>query len=160
MSSKIAIYFFLLGILLISSYLFLTRVSSTSQKDGKIHVSTSFYPLYFFASQIGQDKAIVINITPSGAEPHDYEPTAQDIAKIERSDLLILNGGVEAWAEKIKDTIKGKKTKVVIAGEGLLTQNITENGQVTLDSHIWLSPSLAKQEVEKIANKFTEIDPK
>ena len=62
----------------------------------KLQVNTSFYPLYFFARQIGGDKADVYNITPAGSEPHDYEPTTQDIVRIEKSDILILNGNVEA----------------------------------------------------------------
>ena len=40
-----------------------------------MQVTASFYPYYFFASEIGGDKAQVTNIVPAGAEPHDYEPT-------------------------------------------------------------------------------------
>ena len=72
--------------------LILNNIYKTHEKESnKIQVSASFYPLYFFSQQIGGDKADVINITPAGAEPHDYEPTAQDIAKIESSKLLVLN---------------------------------------------------------------------
>jgi len=52
-----------------------------------MQVAASFIRFYFFATQIGGDKAEVINITPAGTEPHDYEPTAQDIAKIENSRI-------------------------------------------------------------------------
>lgn len=87
----------------------------------KLSITTSFYPLWFFATHIGGQYADVHNITPSGAEPHDYEPTSQDVATIESGNLLILNGGVEAWGDKISDSLKGTKTKVVVAGQGLLT---------------------------------------
>ncbi len=66
---------------------------SKAVQSGKLQVVASFYPLYFFSRQIGGDKADVANIVPSGAEPHDYEPTAQDMARIERSRLIVLNGG-------------------------------------------------------------------
>lgn len=125
----------------------------------KIQVVTSFYPLYFFVSQIASDKATISNLTPAGAEPHDYEPTTQDLTKIEMSDLLILNGGVEAWAEKIKQNLSGTQVKVVVAGDGLLTHNLTESGQTSLDPHIWLNPLLAKQESEKIGQALEQIDP-
>ena len=35
--------------------------------NGKLQVATSFYPLYYFTTQIAGDKADVINITPVGS---------------------------------------------------------------------------------------------
>lgn len=129
-----------------------------SQEGKRLSVATSFYPLYFFAKEIAQDKADVKNITPAGAEPHDYEPTAQDIAGIERSDLLILNGdGLEAWGESIRKNIDPSHTTVVIAGEGLATKAAA--GEV-MDPHIWLSPMLAEKMVDRIMQGFIKADPK
>ena len=126
----------------------------------KLQVITSFYPLYYFAKEIGGDKAVVINITPAGAEPHDYEPTAEDIARVEKSKILILNGGgLEAWADKIRNNIDPRHTIVVIAGEGLATRQVTEEGKTVSDPHVWLSPFLAKQMVDRIAQGFIHADP-
>jgi zinc transport system substrate-binding protein len=126
----------------------------------KIQVTASFYPLYFFASVIGGDRAEVRNITPAGAEPHDYEPTTADIVRIEKSDMLILNGGsFEAWGEKIKKNIQGTNVAVVIAGEGLLTGQISNGENSIVDTHIWLSPRIAKQEVSNITQGYIKIDP-
>ena len=106
-------------------YEFMNKSNSVMIKNNKLQVVTSFYPLYFFASQIGGDKAEISNITPSGAEPHDYEQTAQDIARIEKSDLLILNGGrLEAWGDRIKENIQGTRVVTVVAGNGIANQQI------------------------------------
>src|SRR5581483_753416 len=111
-----------------------------------VQVATSFYPLYFFTQQIGGDKANVINITPAGAEPHDYEPTPKDIAQIETSKMLVLNGGgLEAWGSDIQQNLNGKNTVVITAGEGLTNQKVEEDGQAIVDPHIWQSPPLAKE---------------
>ena len=67
-----------------------SQVSQKSVATEQISVVTSFYPLFFFAKEIAQEMALVYNITPSGSEPHEYEPTPQDRASIEKSDLLIL----------------------------------------------------------------------
>ena len=69
-----------------------------------------------------------------------------------------MNGGVEPWGDKIKDELSDKNTVVVIAGEGLLTQQILEEGKTKEDPHIWLSPRLAKQEVNKILEGFKKAD--
>jgi zinc transport system substrate-binding protein len=133
-------------------------ISNTKSAD-KIQVVTSFYPLYFFAEEIGGDKAVVINITPAAAEPHDYEPTTQDIARIENSKILVLNGGVEPWGDSIKKNLDPSKTIIVTASEGIETQQVIEDGQSVTDPHVWLSPILAKQMVDKIEQAYTKADP-
>ncbi len=134
------------------------KSESSSVNDSKIQVTTSFYPLWFFAREIGEDKVNVQNITPAGAEPHEYEPTTQDLARIEKSQLLILNGAVETWGDKIKNNLQSKNVKIIVAGEGLFTEQLEEEGKVGIDPHIWLSPLLAKKESEKISQTLQEID--
>lgn len=143
------------GLILAANFLIPRRPASDL-----LQITTSFYPLYFFASEIAGNKAVVYNITPSGAEPHDYDPTTQDIARIEDSRLLILNGGkLEVWGDKVKDSLKGTKTVVITVGDKFANQTLTENGKVTLDPHVWLDPALAKKEITMIAQSLSEIDP-
>lgn len=158
--------FFLIGVLfLIAAAVFFFKDSQTKNQslqqngENKLTVSASFYPLYYFATLIGGDKATVTNITPSGVEPHEYEPSAQQLARIETGNLLILNGGVEPWSDKLKKNLEGKQTKVVTTGEGLFTKDITEEGEKMRDPHIWLNPQLAKQQVKKITENYIAIDP-
>ncbi|MDO8451281.1 MAG: zinc ABC transporter substrate-binding protein [bacterium] len=127
------------------------RISRNTREE-KLEISVSFYPLAYIVSQIAGDKAHVITITPAGAEPHDYEPSTRDIARIEQSDLLILNGvGLEAWGEKILSNLKNKDTEVIVAADGLEIH--------TLDPHIWLDPVLANTVAANIARALIEIDP-
>ena len=127
--------------------------------SGKLQVVASFYPLYFFSREIGGDKADVTNIVPSGAEPHDYEPTAQDMAKMESCKLVILNGGgLEAWSDSVRKNIDAKSTTIVVAGEGLTTQQVREGGQTETDPHVWLAPRLAQKMVARIAQAFEQAD--
>lgn len=133
---------------------------NSGQTSGhKLVVTASFYPLYYFASVIGGDRADIQNLTPAGVEPHDFEPTSQDIARIEKGDLLVLNGGVEAWGDKVRGLLKGTKIQTVVAGEGLFTQGLIEEGKMVVDPHVWLSPPLAKKEVGRILNGFISGDP-
>src|SRR5260221_10691434 len=113
----------IIGIIILGGILFaLNKNTNSSQHmaSGKLQVTASFYPMYFFASQIGGDKVQVYNITPASAEPHDYEPTTQDIARIDTSNILVLNGGaLEAWGTKIKSELSGRNVVVVTAGDGV-----------------------------------------
>lgn len=156
--NKILLIIILL-VLLGGGFYLVNQRHNTLGSNGKLQVYTSFYPLYFFATQIAGDKADIHNITPAAAEPHDYDPTAQDIANIEKGNMLILNGDVEAWGDKIKNNLKETNGEVVTAGEGLLTKQLTEEGETMRDPHVWLDPSLAKKEAAKITEGFIKVDP-
>ncbi len=153
----------LLGAALIGLAAFLVRNVGQPFRtvpSGKLRVIASFYPLYFFCREIGGDKADVTNIVPSGAEPHDYEPTAQDMARIERSKLIVFNGGgIEPWSDNIRKNIDTRDTVMVEAGEGLTTRQKTEGGHAETDPHVWLAPRLAQQMVDRIAQGFEQADP-
>jgi len=129
--------------------------AKNSVQTDKLQVVTSFYPLYFFASEIGGDKTQIFNLTPAGAEPHDYEPTGRDIARVENSKLLVLNGGLEAWADNLKQNLSSN-TFVVTAGENLFKKSADQN---SFDPHIWLSPQLAGKMVDKIKEGFIQVNP-
>lgn len=148
---------FIIGLLLIAvviGFAYFAYNNSTknnaSVANKKLQVFGSFYPTYFFASQIGGDKADVRNITPAGVEPHEFEPSTRDISQIESGNMLVLNGGPEAWGDKITNNLKGTNVKVIVAGQGLFTQT---------DPHIWLDPELAKKEARTITRGFISIDP-
>ena len=157
---------FILGVIFIGVVSYFVKDLGKPAKNvapvqaGKMQVVASFYPLYFFSSQIGGDKADVTNIVPAGAEPHDYEPTAQDMAKMESSKLIVLNGGgLEAWSDNIKKNVDAKKTAIVTAGEGLTTQQVTEDGETGTDPHVWLDPPLAEKMVDNITQGYAQADP-
>ncbi len=140
---------------------FINGGKAPAGKSEKMTVAASFYPLYFFSSQIGGDKANVTNITPAGAEPHDYEPTSQDMVTISNSDLLVLNGGgLEAWGDKIMKNSSSREPLIIVAGKDLTDQKVVEDGENITDPHIWLSPELAEKIVDKITDGFIGADPK
>ncbi len=146
---KIIAILILISSLAVLSFFILRQSRTNGLENGKLQITTSFYPMFFFTSQIGGDKVNVVNITPAGSEPHDYEPTPQDIIAIEQSKLLVLNGNIEPWGNKIKEELKNKNTEVIIAGEN----------SASTDPHVWLSPALAKIESEKIKSALENIDP-
>jgi zinc transport system substrate-binding protein len=160
MTKKFLTIIILISIFSVFIFLVLRESHFKEIEKNKLQITTSFYPMYFFAKSITGDKANIVNITPAGAEPHDYELTTENLIQIKNSQLLILNGEVEPWAKKIKTDLQNKNTKVLEVGDNLLNQKVVnENGQFETDPHIWLSPVIAKEIVNKIAEKIVLIDP-
>ena len=126
-------------------------------------VLTSFYPLYFFTSQIAGDRLEVRNLVPAGAEPHDWEPTPKDVADITKAAVLIYNGaGLEHWIDSVLDSAKSDKRVDIEATAGLTLLPPPpgeQDGDLTNDPHVWLDPTLAKEIARKIADGLIKADP-
>ncbi|MBR3133143.1 MAG: zinc ABC transporter substrate-binding protein [Clostridia bacterium] len=79
------------------------------ESNGKIQIVTTVFPLYDFIKNVGGDRVDVSMIIPSGVDVHDYEPTPQDIIKINDADLFIYMGDdLEFWAKSISDGVDDK----------------------------------------------------
>ena len=125
----------------------------------KLQVISSFYPLYEFAQQVGQDKVNVQLLVPEGVEPHDWEPTIQDVLQMQKSDLIIINGfGFENWVESLEEM--NYQGIVVNTSDGIIKNENDKNLILASgDPHIWLNPILAKTQVQTIADAFSKSDP-
>lgn len=146
---------------IVTAGLLLASCSSPSPvQSDKLSVAASFYPLAHFAEQIGGKYTTVTQITPSGVEPHEYEPTARDVATILESDILLLNGGgVDTWAEKLVEEFTKKGGTVVRMSDSIEFVKASESGGIeSLDPHIWLDPLLAQKEVSLMGRAFAEKD--
>ncbi len=69
----------------------LAGAQPAAQKQ-KLKIEASFYPMYEFARQVAGDLAEVNLLIPPDVEPHDWDPTPQDMGKIEQADVLVYNG--------------------------------------------------------------------
>ena len=65
------------------------------------------------AQELGGKCAQVTSlINSTSVEPHDYEPTPADLAKLSKADIVVINGaGYDGWAEKAQ-LDKSKQTIV------------------------------------------------
>ncbi|OPJ56294.1 metal ABC transporter solute-binding protein, Zn/Mn family [Alkalithermobacter paradoxus] len=139
--------------------------------EQRIKVYASFYPMYDFASKIGNEKIDIEVIVPPGAEPHDFEPSLKAISSIQDADLLVLNGlEMEPWADKIIQDLENKGVTVIKIGESAdplrLEQlkgghkgcNHSHHDHGDYDPHIWLDPIRVITMAEEIKNALCRID--
>jgi zinc transport system substrate-binding protein len=128
---------------------------SSNTNESRIKVVASFYPVYEFVKEIGGNKVDVTSLVPIGVEPHDFEPTIQQIQNAQTADLVVYNGaGLEKWIDKINAKFKVEASQ----GLNLLMSNDTGNSG-TYDLHVWLDPILAEMEVKNIRDALVKIDP-
>ncbi len=129
---------------------------------GRLAVTASFYTMAELTRQVGGDKIDVTTIIKPGVEPHDYEPTPQDIAAIHNSKLFVYNGAsLELWADKIGNELASEGIVVVRASDGinLVPGSAEGEGAPSFDPHVWLDPVLAAREVDNIKDGLIKADP-
>ena len=131
----------------------------TIADNSKLQVISSFYTLHEFSQNIGQEKVDVTLLVPAGVAPHDWGPTIKDVQRMQKSDLIIINGiGFENWVDNLDET--DYQGVIVDTSNGILVRNFDqEQINSSGDPHIWLNPVYAKIQVQNIANAFSNSDP-
>jgi len=134
--------------------------TATATAAEKVAVVASFYAMYEFGRQVGADRVTVRNLTPAGAEPHDYEPTPSDIIAINSAKVLIYNGGgLEPWVKKFLAQVPSRVQKVNATNGIRLATSSQGEDRGSPDPHVWLDPVLAQREVSNILAGFVKADP-
>ncbi len=89
--------------------------------EDKVNVITTFYPVYAFTAAIGGEDANVINLLPTGVEPHEWTPKSQDIVNTSKAQLFLYNGaGLEGWVPNfLKSLNSDTQVKSVAVSEGV-----------------------------------------
>jgi zinc transport system substrate-binding protein len=98
-------------------------------------VSTTIYPLYSIAKEIGGDKVNLNNVIPFGIEAHGFDPTPSDMAKLSKSDIFITSSdAMEPWKDKIVESLKIEQ-KVFDMSEHVKLKKIEEDKASDEEEH-------------------------
>lgn len=162
------------------------HVSEESKnREDTLRVVTTIFPQYDFVRQIAGEHAEVSMLLKPGEETHSYEPTPQDILKIQNCDLFIYVGGEnDEWVEDILESIDTEKIRQLRLIdcvetvneehiEGMKEERGHEHGEedahresehgshetLTPDEHVWTSPENAISIVERITEELVGLDP-
>lgn len=144
------------------------NASDSAKKSDKLQIVTTFYPMKAFTEQVVGDEGNVSVLVKPGTEPHDFEPSAKDVANIQDSDAFVYNNdNMETWVKKTTKDMKG--LHLIEASKGILLlsgdhdeekdEAEHEAHEHALDPHVWLAPSLAIKEVENIRDSLIKQFP-
>jgi zinc/manganese transport system substrate-binding protein len=93
------------------------------------------------ANNILGDRAEVIVLMPAGSDPHDYQPSARDIARLNDADFIVANGlGLEPALDEAIGQAKADGRAVLVAGD-LVDVRRADGAD---DPHFWTDPVQAK----------------
>lgn len=110
---------------------------------------------------VAGDRVMVIGLVPRNGDPHEFEPTPDDVQRVATSQAVFKNGaGLEGWLDKLIENAGGQRP-IFDLSQGLtlgtIDQAFEEGGES--DPHIWMSPLNMQTVTDSIAAGLKQIDP-
>jgi zinc transport system substrate-binding protein len=131
-------------------------------RSGDHTIVTGFYPLYFIAERVAGRYNDVIDLTPPGVEPHEYELTVRQVAEIDLAKVGFYERGVAPSIDQAMENDSPDHaldvTSVVplaapVAGSGV------EHTSDDKDPHFWQDPTLMVEATRAFASTMAAADP-
>lgn len=116
------------------------------------------------ANVMGENGTLAV-LLPVGADPHDYQVSAQQVAAILAADLIVSNGlGLEEGLEDILEQAAADGVAVLEVGPQLdplprAAAAGAASAEGTLDPHVWLDPLRMAQAAQLIAGALESVAP-
>jgi len=131
-------------------------------RSGDHTVVASFYPLYFIAERVAGRYNDVIDLTPPGVEPHEYELTVRQVAEIDLARVGFYEHGVapsidQAMANDSPAHVLDVASVVDLAGP--VTGSGVESTSDDKDPHFWQDPTLMAEATRAFADTMAGADP-
>jgi zinc/manganese transport system substrate-binding protein len=104
--------------------------------------------------QVGGDRVRVTSVISNPqADPHSYEPTAEDGRAVATADYVVGNGaGYDPWIDRLVDANPRSQRRV-------LTVSRLLGAASGANPHFWYSPSAVERVIAQIEADFIALDP-
>jgi zinc transport system substrate-binding protein len=130
--------------------------------SGQHTVVTSFYPLYFIADEVAGRYNDVVDLTPPGVEPHEYELTVRQVAQIEEARVGFYEQGMAPSVDQAMTNDSPQHVLDVASVVHLMAPapGYGEETADNLDPHFWQDPALMIEATRAFATTMDKADPR
>ena len=169
---------FALILVLALSVLTACAPKDAAEAKGGISIVSTVFPSYDFARQItaGTDADVTLLLQP-GEEVHSFDPTSQDIIRVQNADLFLYVGGEnDTWVEGVLSGLdKSVNTFRMMDAVTLYEEELVDGMQPEAeeaatdaapaaeeqewDEHVWTAPVNAIAIVKAMTAELIAIDP-
>ncbi len=169
--------------ILVVGMLLLTACSQPDAETGaeKLKVVATTTIVADVVDNVGGDLIELSTLLPVGTDPHSFEPSPQDIAKVADADVVFANGaGLEAFLDNLLESADATG-KIVEVSDGIefieagadqhhddedaeagehVDEDSEEGGhEHSVDPHTWIDPNNVMVWVNNISEALVERDP-
>lgn len=130
-----------------------------NHSDEKIYVVTTIAQIGEPLSVIGGDVLEVESLMGPSVDPHLYNPTQSDIAKVDDADMIFYNGlTLEANMVDVFHQL-GQSKPVLAIGETLSEEMLLQDEEGAIDPHIWFDLDLWQEALDAAVEEIKAYAP-
>jgi zinc/manganese transport system substrate-binding protein len=110
--------------------------------------------------QLVGDEADVVTLMKPNADPHSFEISAQEGARLRTADLIVSNGlGLEEGLQQHLDEAAAENVPTFVAGDAIDVLEYTEEDAAgSPDSHFWTDPARMTAVVDALEPALAGLD--
>ncbi|MGG7308589.1 metal ABC transporter solute-binding protein, Zn/Mn family [Curtobacterium sp. AB451] len=109
-------------------------------------------------SEVVGDAAEVMVLMPAGADPHSFEVSAQEAARLRTADLVVENGlGLEEGVSRHVRAAADDGVPVFTAGDAVEALEWTTEDDSGPDPHLWTDPARMVDVVESLDDDLRDV---
>lgn len=119
------------------------------------------------ARAVAGPDAEVTSLIPLQTDPHAFDPTPRDMARLRQADLVVAHGlGLETFLDKILAAGGARDGRLIVASQGRAPRNCAveddhhdhhDHGEH--DPHVWFDPTWVQLWADNIATALAASDP-
>ncbi len=145
---------------------------SEGPSESEVSVVATTTVLGDLARNVVGDAAVVVVLMPVGVNPHDFQPSAQQVAAIQKADLVVANGlGLEEGLADVLEAAVSDGARVWEVGPDIEPRLFAEapnsveesdadqHQEGLLDPHFWLDPLRVADAARLLAEQLSEAAP-
>jgi len=134
--------------------------------DGNLKVVATTTIVGDIVSEVGGDSINLSVLLPVGTDPHSFNPTPQDIAKVSEANIIFANGaGLEEFLDPLIESA-GAENRVVHLSEKIELLDFVdphkadedEHEHGNGDPHVWTNPNNVTLWVDLIEQEISQLD--
>lgn len=145
------------------------------QHDSKPVIAATIPPLADLIQQIAGDRLAVECLLDAGQDPHGFEPSPSQMARLANSHSIVMVGyGLDNWAADSVGAVTERDARILVLAPKLIpaeeeshnTDSPTEahadeegHAPHNIDPHFWLDPQLMIQAAALITEELISLDP-
>ncbi|WP_037071480.1 metal ABC transporter solute-binding protein, Zn/Mn family [Psychromonas arctica] len=136
--------------------------SEQNRQERKLTVGITLQPYYSYVKAVVGDQVNVLPLVDEGFNPHNYQPQANDLRRLNLMDVIVVNAiGHDDFALKVIKAADRDDLIIIKANKDvpLLPAMGQSVGNGVVNPHTFVGVATTIQKVYSIANEMSKIDP-
>ena len=137
-------------------------IGCVAEDSDKVTVVTTTTHVTDMVREIGGSEIVLLGLMGPGVDPHLYKPSAGDVAKLRKADVIFYSGlMLEGRMADLFLRRARSGAAIYAVTERILEEQLLEPEAFKghWDPHVWFDPSLWVSGIDVVVEALSEVDP-